>query len=52
MHLYIVVHIFYKPHFSWSGKDLRTGNGIRDEYLKALHEADDGSFERLIKFVR
>ena len=44
--------IFNKPHFTWSGKDLRSDNEMRDEYLAALHEADDGSFARLINFVK
>lgn len=45
-------HIFNKSPFSWGGKSIKSDQDIRDEYLAALREADNGSFERLIKFVR
>jgi Fic-DOC domain mobile mystery protein B len=44
--------VFQKPLFSWGDDNLRSDNDNRKEYIAALHEADDGSFERLIRFVR
>lgn len=44
--------IFKKPLFLWGDNNLRSDNDNRKEYIAALHEADDGNFERLIKFVR
>lgn len=45
-------YIFNKPPFSWGGKSIKSDQEVRDEYLAALREADNSSFERLIKFVR
>lgn len=45
-------HIFNKPYFSWGDKNIKSDQEARNEYLVALREADNGSFERLIKFVK
>lgn len=44
--------IFKKPVFVWGDDNLRSDNGNRKEYIAALHEADAGNFERLLKFAR
>ncbi len=48
----IVEKLFYLPIFSWGAGDLSKKSNTRELYLKALKEADDGSFENLIKFSR
>lgn len=48
----MITRIFNKPYFSWSDKNLKSDKEGRDEYLAALHEADNGNFERLIRFVK
>lgn len=46
--------LFYhaQPMFSWGAASLVADNTVRREYLTALREADKGSFERLLRFVR
>ncbi len=44
--------IFKKPLFLWGDDNLRSDNDNRKEYIAALHEADDGSFDRLLRFVK
>lgn len=48
----IMKHIFKKPVFSWGHKDLIHQSKVRDEYIKALREADKGDITNLIKFSR
>lgn len=48
----IMEHVFGKSPFSWGGKSIKSDQENRDEYLAALREADNGSFDRLIKFAR
>ncbi|MFZ2310318.1 MAG: mobile mystery protein B [Patescibacteria group bacterium] len=45
-------YIFNKSPFPWGGKSIKSDQDIRDEYLTALHEADNSSFERLIRFAK
>ncbi|HMB01363.1 MAG TPA: mobile mystery protein B [Spirochaetota bacterium] len=47
----IISKIFFKPVFSW-GKKVYASGVSRNEYLKALHAADNGNMESLIKFAR
>lgn len=48
---YLKHHIGHEP-IDWeAGYDLVHGNGRRDEYLKALREADRGDYTRLLAFV-
>lgn len=46
--------LFYhsQPMFSWGSASLVADSAVRREYLTALREADKGSFERLLRFVR
>ena len=48
----LVNHCFNKPVFTWGGKDLVHKGEARSLYLQALHEADDGNYEKLIDFAR
>lgn len=48
----IMKHIFKKPIFSWGHKGLIHQSKARDEYIKALREADKGNITNLIKFSR
>lgn len=41
-----------KPRFTWGSSKLDKNNTIRKEYIGALHEADKGNYERLLRFVR
>lgn len=45
-------HIFKKAIFSWGHKDLVHQSKVRDEYIKALREADKGDMTSLIQFSR
>jgi Fic-DOC domain mobile mystery protein B len=40
------------PAFSWGSKDLITPGEARNEYLSALHKADQGDITPLLKFAR
>ncbi|MEQ9302306.1 MAG: mobile mystery protein B [Marinoscillum sp.] len=48
----IIEKLFGLELFSWGAGDLNRGGDIRADYLKALREADNESFDRLIKFAR
>ena len=48
----IMKHIFGKPIFSWGQKDLVHKNEVREQYIKALQDADKGDFTSLIKFSK
>ena len=38
--------------FTWGSRSLTESSTVRKEYIQALQEADRGSFERLLEFVR
>ena len=48
----LVNHGFNKPVFTWGGKDLVHKGEARTEYLKAIREADEVDYNKLIEFVR
>ena len=49
----IAEFLYNRPVFSWgAGGDLVHGNNVRDQYLKALREADKGDIGPLITFAR
>lgn len=50
----IVKQVFGKEIFSWGWghKDLVQKSKVRDQYIKALQEADKGNFKNLIDFSR
>lgn len=49
----ILQKFFRLAPFSWgSGANLEKAGGSRDEYIRAIREADNGTFERLIEFAR
>lgn len=48
----IIEKLFGLKVFSWGADDLNREGDTRANYLKALKEADKGSFDRLIKFAR
>lgn len=43
---------FKRPVFSWGGADLVSEGESRREYLKAIREADGGSYRGLVLFAR
>ena len=48
----IVNHGFNKPVFTWGVKDLVHKSEARALYLKAIRNADEGDYKKLIEFVR
>lgn len=49
----IISHIFNMQPFSWgSNSDLYSSNSGRKRYIEALREADNGNYQRLLKFAR
>jgi hypothetical protein len=42
--------IFKKPSFSWGGLSVNYNNSEEALYIDAIHEADKGNFDDLIKF--
>lgn len=48
----IMEKIFRKKHFSWGSDNLYKENKARNVYLKALKQADNGSYEDLIVFAK
>jgi len=45
-------NIFHSPRFTWGSKDLSEQGALRTRYIDALHAADDGDYELLLKFAR
>jgi Fic-DOC domain mobile mystery protein B len=41
-----------RPRFTWGGGGSLLSGAMREEYMAALHEADDGDHARLIRFAR
>lgn len=48
----IMESIFGNEIFSWHQSDMIKANETRNQYIKALREADNGNFEQLIKFAK
>ena len=48
----IIEKMFKQPIFSWGAGDLIHHGDSRSEYLKAVREADQGSFDSLLAFAR
>lgn len=48
----LVNHVFGKPVFSWGRTNLSNAGTTRTQYIKALQEADEGSYKSLLDFVR
>jgi len=48
----ILMNSLGQSRFSWGATNLDEENTMRKEYITALHEADQGNFLPLIKFVR
>lgn len=48
----IIEKIFKQPVFSWGAGDLLHQGDSRTKYLKAVREADQGSFNSLLTFAR
>jgi Fic-DOC domain mobile mystery protein B len=44
--------IFNKPIFSWGGISINSVDNGSSAYIKALREADEGTFESLLKFAQ
>ncbi|MFZ4648196.1 MAG: mobile mystery protein B [Patescibacteria group bacterium] len=42
--------IFEKPAFSWGGLSVNSNNNEETRYIDAIHKADKGNFDDLIKF--
>ncbi len=48
----LVSHAFRKDVFTWGGSNLAEPGGMRKKYLEAIHAADNGDLEPLVKFAR
>jgi Fic-DOC domain mobile mystery protein B len=48
----IIEKIFEENIFTWGAKNLVLSGQYRTKYLEALHNADKGNYEDLIKFAR
>jgi len=48
----LINHGFGGNIFSWGSMNLTNSSDTRTIYLKALHDADDGNYQSLIKFAR
>ena len=48
----IMESIFGKEIFSWHQSNMVKANETRNQYIKALKEADNGNFEKLIEFAK
>jgi Fic-DOC domain mobile mystery protein B len=48
----LLENVLHSPKFTWGSKDLsRQGHG-REQYITALHAADQGNYDPLLKFAR
>ncbi len=48
----ITEKLFDLDHFTWGDGDLSKESDTRSDYLESLKEADNGSFDKLLKFAR
>lgn len=48
----ILKNVFALPKFTWGNKDLSKKGNIRENYIRALQEADNGHNEALLKFAQ
>lgn len=48
----IMESIFANEIFSWHQSNMVKANGTRNQYIKALIEADNGNFKQLIEFAK
>lgn len=46
----VMKHIFGKPRFTWGQQEKTYKRNVRDTYIEALRQADNGNFQDLIAF--
>lgn len=48
----LITHVYKRNVFTWGGSELSHPGELRKKYIDAIHSADQGDMELLIRFVR